>query len=244
MFGLEIWDVVLLVAVATMGATIAYIHNPRWKAFVLMLPIPFTLATLAVNRPIDATNVAAMVVMLLYTHAVRVMHCAWNAPIVPSIALSAAGYCVVGAMLARVIPPTDAAFWVACLLVAVIAGALYFGTNGRNEPGHRSTMPLWLKLPIIAVVVLGLIVVKKSLGGFVTMFPMVGVVAAYESRHSLWTTCRQIPVLMLTMIPFMIVCRSTQHRLGIGVALGLGWLVYAAIVWPVTLRMWRGEKSD
>ena len=53
----SIADIALIAAVTTMGVAVAYFHNPEHKATVLMLPVPFTLATLAVGRPIDATNV-------------------------------------------------------------------------------------------------------------------------------------------------------------------------------------------
>ena len=45
------WDIALIVVVSVMGTAIAYVRDPEHKAFVLMLPIPFTLATAAI--PLD-----------------------------------------------------------------------------------------------------------------------------------------------------------------------------------------------
>ena len=59
---------------------------------------------------------------------------------------------------------------------------------------------------------------------------MVGVFAAYEARSSLWTISRQIPVVMLTMTPMMMVCRLTQNSIGLGYSLALGWIVFLIVL--------------
>ena len=108
---------------------------------------------------------------------------------------------------------------------------------GRGpEPGHRSPLPVWIKFPVIAGVIVVLVLSKQLLLGFMTMFPMVGVVTAYEARHSLWTICRQMPVLMMASAPMMAVCRLTEDRIGLGGGLALGWCVFLAILIPITLR--------
>ena len=55
-----LWDIVLLAGVSLQVIILAYVHNPRWKAFMLLFPIPFTFSSLAVGQPIDATNVIGM----------------------------------------------------------------------------------------------------------------------------------------------------------------------------------------
>jgi len=110
----------------------------------------------------------------------------------------------------------------------------------RDEPGHRSPLPVWIKLPVIMAVTLSLVLVKNQLRGFVTVFPMVGVIAVYEMRHSLWTTCRQIAVLMIALIPMLIVLRLSQDRLGLGGALPLGWVVFLAVLIPMTRKQING----
>jgi len=77
----------------------------------------------------------------------------------------------------------------------------------------------------IALVTTSVVALKHQLGGFMTTFPMVGVVAAYESRHSLWTIVRRIPWVMLLMTLMMVVCRLTQERFGLAAALALSWPV-------------------
>jgi len=68
--------------------------------------------------------------------------------------------------------------------------------------------------------------------------PLVGVIAAYEARNSLWTISRQIPVVMLTMTPMMMVCRLTQNSIGLGYSLALGWIVFLILLVTVTRFMW------
>jgi hypothetical protein len=235
------WDIALVAAVSIQATILAYLHRPRSKAFMLSLPIPFTFATLAVARPVDATNAAGLLVLLLFTHGVRLLHRRLGLPIVIAIVLSALGYCVAGTSLAAVLPPGDPAFWSVCAITAAIGGVLYWRTPHRDEPGHRSTLPVYIKLPIIAVVIVFLVLIKKHLHGFMTLFPMVGVIAAYEARHSLWTVCRQIPVVMLTLLPMIVTIRLVQPVRGLGPALVLGWLVFLLVLLPLTWRQWKSD---
>jgi hypothetical protein len=244
-FVLEGWDVALVAVVSAQVCAIAYIRQAKWKALVLSLPIPFTVAVMSLGRLVDATNVVGMLLLLLYTHAVRLLHQDMRLPIVPSIASGAFGYCVVGGLLARSLPTTDRAFYAASGIAFLLALALYLSTPNRNEPGHRSPMPIWIKLPVVVLIVLGLVAVKRVLGGFMTMFPMVGVLGAYEARHSLRTISGQIPLLMIAMVPFMITCRLLQKAAGLGTSLIVAWVVFAAILIPFTWHTWRiGALND
>jgi len=102
-----IWDIILIVVVTIKGTLAAYIPHPRWKAFILLSPIPFTFAVLALGQPLDATNLSGLLVMLVYAFAVKFLHQQFKMPIVWAIVLAALGYCVIGGFLARVIPKTD-----------------------------------------------------------------------------------------------------------------------------------------
>ncbi len=226
MIAFSFLDLALLVIVSTQATLLAYIPHPKWKALVMVLPIPFTLASLAVGAPVNTTHVAALNLLLAYTHAVRLLHARAGVPIIPAIVLSAAGYCGAGALLRKVLPLTPAAFWIACGLSLIVAAAAQALFPRPEEPNHRSHLPPWLKFPIIAGVILILIVMKRFLQGFMTMFPMVGVVASYESRTSLGSVCRAMPDFMLAMIPMMAVVRVVQPRMGLGPALGVGWLAF------------------
>jgi len=242
------WDIALLAAVTAQATAISYVHSPKWKAFVWSLPIPFTLATLALGRPVDATNVMGLNVLLIYAHGVRLLHTRLRAPIVPAIAVAAIAYCVIGWRLAQLLPPTDLAFWITTAATFMLGAVLYVVTPHRDEPGHRSPLPVYIKLPSVACVILLLIAIKNDLQGFMTMFPMVGVVAAYEARKSLWAMSRQVPVLMMSMAPLMAVCRIAQGAIGLGPSLAIGWPVFGLVLALLTRHMWseiaRGLGDD
>jgi len=242
---LSFWDY-LLIAVVTVHATIlAYTFSPRWKALLLTLPIPFTIASLAVGQPVDATNVLGLILLLLFTNGVRWLHCTLKGPIVPAIVISALGYCLLAWLLAGVLPKTEQAFWIATTGTFALSTWLLLRTPHREEPGHRSPLPLWIKLPSIMLVVLGLVLVKQNLQGFMTVFPMVGVIAVYEARKSLWTISRQIPLLAITLIPLMITCRETQ-LLGdwpLPLALAAGWVVFLLTLIPLTLALREADRK-
>jgi hypothetical protein len=238
------FDVALVVVVSVQATTLAYIHRPRWKAFVLVLPVPFTLATLALGRDVDATNVLGIVLLIGFTQAVRALHCRVHLAIVPSIAFSAAGYALVGAGLGLVVPDGDGAFWTAAAGVFALALVLFALIGHREEPGHVSPLAKWKKFLAVAGIVCCLVVAKNALKGFMTVFPMVGTVAAYEARHSLWTIGRQIPVFALAAVPMMATVRLMQGALGLAGALAVGWVVFLAVLVPASALLWCRERAS
>jgi hypothetical protein len=239
------WDALLLVAVSLMGAAVAYVHHPRRKALILSLPIPFTAVVLSQGHGVNATHVLGLLLLLLYTYGVRFLYVKLRLPIVLSIALSAGGYAVAGVVLARHVPATPAAFWIAAGAVFLLAAVLHGFVPHREEPGHRTPLPVWIKLPIIVAVVAALIISKKMLQGFMATFPMVSLLAAYEARHSLWTVCRAIPALTLCMLPMFAVMHIAEPRIGLAGALVAGWLVYLSLLIPLMRRQRREwEEPD
>ena len=238
------WDVLLVAAVSVHATVLAYVHKPRGKALLYSLPIPFTIATLAVGSPVGVTHVLGLPMVLLYTHGVRWLHVNGRLPIVLSIAIAVLGYCLVAGGLVRVAPVGDIAFWALLAAIFIMSAWLYLRIPFREEGGHRSPLPVPLKFAIVAAVVAGLIMIKRHLQGFTAFFPMVGVVAAYEARHCLWTLGRAVPVLMLAMVPMLAMCRLAQGRFGLGGALALGWVVFLAALAPLARRMWRDGEPD
>ncbi len=235
---LGIWDITLILVVSLQTTALAYLRSPRMKALALTLPLPFTTIALAVGRPMDATNVAALVVLLGYTQSIRLLHYRLRVPIVPAIALAICGYATAGWGLARIVPDTPTAFWILAPLVFLLGLGLQTRMPIRLEPGHRTTLPLYVKFPVIMAVVCLLIAIKGALAGFSTLFPMVGVVGAYETRHCLWTFGRQVPVLLVALVPLIVVSHLASPALGLGASLALGWAVFLAALWIVIRRMW------
>jgi hypothetical protein len=52
----------------------AYLPHPRIKAFAYVLPVPFTIASMALGRTIDATNVLGVLLLFGYIQGVRLLH--------------------------------------------------------------------------------------------------------------------------------------------------------------------------
>jgi hypothetical protein len=232
------WDLLLIVVVSLQTTAMAYLRAPRWKAFILSLPFPFTIVTLAVGRPVSASHVLGLVALFVYGLCIWLLHRRLGVPIVAAIGASLFLYAGLGWAGAQVLPASGPAFWLACGLIFAVGLGLYLGMPACEEPGHRTALPVWLKLPVIAAVVLLLVTIKGALQGFASLFPMVGVVGAYESRHSLWTFTRQMPVLMLTLIPLMASSRLTQEYLGLGGSLLVGWAVFLSVLIPFTRYQW------
>ena len=90
------WDLLLIAAVSLQTLVLAYVYPPRWKALIWNLPIPFTMASLSLQRPIDATNVCGLLVLFVYAHGVRLLHVRFRVAIVLSIGASALTYVALG----------------------------------------------------------------------------------------------------------------------------------------------------
>jgi hypothetical protein len=232
------FDLALLVTVAVQATSMAYLHAPRLKALVRCLPLPFTLVSLSLARPVDVTNLLGVIALLAYVHLVRLLHQDVGIPIVPVIAAAVGTYCTLGWLLLWLAPATGRAFWGLGALLLAGGAYLHHHQPTRSEPGHRTPMPVWLKLPLVLVVVSLLLVVKESLRGVATMFPMVSVPGAYEARHSLWTMSRQMPVFILTVVPMMMVARLAQPHVGIVGGLALGWVAFLALLVPLVRDLW------
>jgi len=211
----------------------AYVFDPRWKAFVLLIPIPFTIAVLAVGRPLGVANIWGLVLLYVFTHGVRVLHDVLRMPIIPAIVTSALGYCVLGAAMVSILPTSAWFFWISTLLVLCMLCAGWFAFSWPAESGARTELPPWIKLPAIAMVVVALVLTKNVLQGFVTVFPMVGVIGAYEGRKCLGTICRAIPAAILGLLALIVVVRLAQDRLGLMTSLALGWMVFTIALMPL-----------
>ena len=224
------WDVAL-VLVATMHATLlTYVSNPRWKTIVWMMPFTLTMSTLAVARPVDATHVLGLVLLLLFTHAARILHYNLRLPIVPSILLSAVGYCAIGWAAAGFVPTTNLMFWLSVMAtIAMALAAMRYGSR-HKEDGHKNLSPLWIKLPVIVAVVFVLVAIKRGLGGFMSAFPIVGVVAIYESRKCLWSVCQAMPAATLMLLSVFVASHLTQNLVGLGPSLVIGWGAFFCIL--------------
>lgn len=117
-------DVALIVTVTAMGVAVAYLENPQHKATVMMLPVPFTLATLAVGRPIDVTNIIAIAAFFGYWLLVWLLRMRLQMPILVAIPLAVFCYCICGLAIAHVPPTGDAVFWITVLATMSIGTAL------------------------------------------------------------------------------------------------------------------------
>ncbi len=241
----SLWDLALVLGVAAQATLVAFVRSPRAKALTYSFPVPFTFANMALGRPIGASHMVGYLNLLLFMNMVRWLHYGLRAPIVAAIAASALAYVVLGAALNAVVPATAAAFWSAAAAVAAVSIALALMLPHRKEPGYRSDLPIPVKFAVIAAVVCGLAALKGALGGFMATFPMIGVVATYEARRSLWTMTRQTPIVMLSLGSMTASMRVAQQALGLGIpaSLAVGWAVCLAVLAPVTIVRWRREPA-
>lgn len=244
MMNLQLWDILLLLSVTGLAVLTAYIENPVKKTFMLMIPLPFSVAFMSLGKPVDATNVVALLILNLYYHFVRILHYRFKIHILPAILIGATLYCAIGAGLAGVLPNTGPAFWVACGIVIAVNLVLVKFLPCINEPGNRTALPLYVKLPLTVLIVCIIIIIKKYLLGFMTLFPMVGVFATFETRRSLWTTCRHVPVLSLMLVFMFVIIRLAQNHMPLWGALLVGWAGLLSVLLPYFIKKTKSERSN
>jgi hypothetical protein len=106
-----------------------------------------------------------------------------------------------------------------------------------SKPPYRTPLPLWQKLPTVFVVVGLLVTIKNHLGGFASLFPLLGTVGAYEVRNDLLILARTVPVLMCSLTVLIVVTFLGQRVWGLGGGLVMGWLVFLPIVLWIQVRV-------
>ncbi len=240
------WDWALMGVVTAMSSLLAWIRNPAWKAFILGLPLPFTCATLSLGEGVQISNVAGLVVMLGYFLGVRVLCYRWRVPIVASIAVCVTGYVLIASLLNRLLPRSEPVFWLAALAAAAVGLVTFRRSPVIPEPRYRSPMPFWIKVPIIMLIVVFLVAIKKQIGGFMSTFPMVGLISAYEARNSLYSIGRQMALTVIGLAVMMALVHGGQRVVtawlppsaSLGAALAIGWTFFLSFLGVVTRGRW------
>jgi len=69
------------------------------------------------------------------------------------------------------------------------------------------------------------------------------VAGLYEARKALWGICRQAPIFVGGMCAMLAMVYVVQTSLGLAPALFAGWVVYLAVLWPVTRRLWAQDTQ-
>lgn len=234
------WDCLLIAVVTSQSVLLSYVRQPRHKALMLTLPIPFTCAMLAVERPIDATHALGLVNLMSFILLVRWLYLRRQVNIIAAIAGCIAVYCAIGAAVAQALPiaiaqsravfyPCVAAVLVYCMLVHRLLAE-------TDDEAGRSTAPMYVKVPIIGVVVTGLVLIKQLLAGFVTTFPFVTTVGAYEARRCLTTIAAAFPNLLVAMCAMLITMREVEALRGRPLAIAAGWVVYLIVLTALRRR--------
>ena len=242
MFGL--WDILFISIITIQAVIVSYVFHPKWKALMITLPIPFPFIYLAVGHPINATNIIGFLLLFIFTQGVRIFYKHLRIPIILAIVLSATIYCLLGMLVLNILMFNEMTFWVSVFSIFIGGIILRWVLPIREEQGGRTQLPLLIKLPITIALVIFLVLIKGQLGGFATLFPMVGVFAAFEARRSLWTMGRQIPVVMIIQVPMMVVIYLCEPSMGSGWALLLGGLTFLVGLVIMQYSLFFGKASQ
>lgn len=235
----EFYDFLLIAVVTAFGTLSAYLRDPQLKAVTATVPIPFGFTYIAIGLPIGAPNAGGAFLCLLYVHIVRILTYRAHVPVVFSIAAGIITFIVLGALLLPVFPGSDAFFLGICAFDFALGVILFQTQTYRKGTRYRTPLPVYIKAPIVAAVVAGLMVLKKLLGGFATSFPMMNSVVSYESRLSLGDQCRQLPIFLIAA-PFMFIAMhyiEALAHLNHWIVLVIGFSIFMAIYYPLNKEL-------
>lgn len=235
----------MIVIVTAQSAALSWLRQPRHKALVLTLPIPFTCAMFAVARPIDATHALGMLNLAGFILMVRYLYMTCKVNIIAAIACCIALYCLLGVAIAQVMPIEVAqktvVFYSCIAVVLVMCAVMKRMLRQVTEEATRSPVPVAVKVPIIGAVVTALVLTKQLLAGFVVTFPFVSTVGAYEARKSLTTIVAVFPRLVVALAVMLVVIREVEMRSGRLTGLIAGWAAYLALLGLARLMTRRGD---
>ncbi len=242
-FQFDGFDILLIAGVSILVTIVAFIHSPRVKALVYSIPVPFTPANLSLGSAVGASRAAGLLNLLLFLNLARRLHKGFRINIVVKIAVATAVYIGIGMALIRMIPDTSVSFWICSILMFAVAASVTAAMPALDEPAHRSELPVHIKFAAVAGVVTLIVVLKNLLGGFMTTFPLAGVVTVYEARKSLWTLSRHATLLVFAVGSMIVTMRLVQQYAGLSVPLSLlpGWGAWLLVMVPATMVRWRRE---
>lgn len=238
-------DIALIAIVTAQSAVLSWLRQPRHKALVLTLPIPFTCGMIAVARPIDATHAIGMLNLAGFILMVRYLYMTCKVNIIASIACCIVLYCLLGVAIAQAMPIEVAqkpVVFYSCIAVVLATCLVMKRTLPQvTEEATRSPVPVAIKVPIIGAVVTALVLTKQLLAGFVVTFPFVSTVGAYEARKSLTTIASVFPRLIVALAMMLVVIREVELRSDRLMGLIAGWIAYLAMLGVARLMTRRGD---
>lgn len=237
------WGVKALGAavLAAFVTTIANIHDPRLKMLVFSMPIPFTCAYLVTGTPIDATNMSGIVLVTLYHWVVFLMVVKWRLPLALGIGTSITGYILFAWLLKGWIKPLPLLAVTAVVVVMWALASLAY--TPRQEEGHRTKSPWYVKLPLIFVIGMTIYSITGLLAGAVATFPYAGVFTSYEMRRSLRTLAGQYTINNLSFLAMFLAIALGEHlHWAKPWPLLAGWVTVIAFIWGIYALGWGKPK--
>ncbi|MCL2000484.1 MAG: hypothetical protein FWG74_03535 [Planctomycetes bacterium] len=227
------WATVLLVAVVTLQSCgMAYIHDAKLKVLLYALPLPLTASTLVSGLPFEATHVIGIFTIWCILWLSWLLKSFRRLGIMAVLGIVMLLYLATVFAVLSVIPkrgePWEPYFYYGIAIFQFcLALLLRRLLPERNDPGHHSSLPVYLKFTVILVIVCCVVVAKDYLRGFMVSFPYITLFGLYESRHSLYTFAWRNSYFILAAMPALTTFRLLFPDLtGIGWGLAGLWCVY------------------
>lgn len=246
-------DLALMLVVTAQSAGFAYLHSPRAKALLYAMPLPFSTGMIASGRSVDATHVSGMFVVWAMLWLAWWLHARRGVRILPTIGLCVAFQAVLAALLLAVIPDAPRPWLFFGLAMALVAANLVaLAIPPGREAGHRSSLPFYVKIPAVFLLVAALVILKDRMRGFMPTFPFASIFAIYEARHSLHGLARRSPILsaglMAVCMSFYVFLPSATGNPAASYLLPLviGWSLHLPIWWLCDrlLCRWDARRSS
>jgi len=238
---LGIWNILLLILLPTMGTAMSYIPHAKWKAFIAVIPVPFTLITLSIGTFKGVDSALGVIILLAYIFSVKFFYQKLHIPIVLSILLAVIEYCILAYILKILVPNTVPMIIIFTSIYFSLSVWIHLKMPYKEEPHYRSPLAVWKKFLILLLLAIFAIIMKNYLGGFMSVFPLFSIIGAYESRSSLYTFCRYISLAMIGFGFLLSTMYILQDDYGLIPALIAGLSIYIPLFSIMLLAMWKKD---
>jgi hypothetical protein len=226
--GISFINIITALSIALIIVIISLVKNSTIKAIVYGLPIPITLATIALQRGVDTTHIIGLFLLTGFLWLVYKLN-QMKIGIYTSNILASIAYVVLGYFFINFIDTNGTTFGILCasyfILWLIFVLRVDFSKQKSNI-SKRKKVSVFVKGPTVFVVANFLLFMKNLLGGIITTFPFSGVFTVVEMRDDLEVLSKEFTKNSVAILAFFIVLYFTYEHIGIYYSVLVGWLIY------------------
>lgn len=229
--------VILATVITASILLISSVSSPKLRAAIYSLPIPITILLIGTGGNVDVTYLVGLLLVLTFMTITWLLYTKLKIPILPAIILSAAAYVGLGTLNRFIVnvPFLVGYFiFVACWLVYIARPIKLHRKHYRKVQVNLRAKDYIIRGSVIFALAYSIIGIKGLIFGAAITFPFNGIFTVYVMRE-------QLPVLIteqirnfLALFTFFLAIWLLQPRVGLPLALAIGWIIAPSMIYGIT----------